>query len=148
MSTDRKPPGYLTQDLALREVSGPPTYKAFTDKPVEYIAIANQNNVVIAYIYANDADDVVAWQPRPAAGHEAHSAYYPWMMRLRDCKARGLSPSLALDELVRAGTDSPTDPRSDVVPGPRQRAASIAALKERAGDLPPPAAPIARGRGG
>jgi hypothetical protein len=147
MSNERKPPGYMTEDLTLREVSGPPSYKGVTDKPVEYIAIANQSDVIVGYLYANDEDDVVSWQPRPAAGDDAHSTYYRWMMMLRDAKARGLKPSAALDELVRIGNDHPAEPRSHVVAGSRQQAASLAALKEIAGAQPPPDAPVSRGRG-
>jgi hypothetical protein len=147
MSTGRKPPGYMTEDLQLREVAGPPTYKGITEKPVEYIAIANQSDALIAYLYANDEDDVVGWLARPAAGHEGHSAYYPWMVKLRDCKARGLAPSAALDELVREKTDTPEDPRSHVVPGSRQHAASLAELKQIAGVPPPSNEPVSRGRG-
>jgi hypothetical protein len=147
MSTDRKPPGYMTEDLQLREVSGPPSYKGITDKPVEYIAIANQSDAVIAYIYANDEDDVAAWLARPAAGHEGHGAYYPWMIKLRALKARGVPPTAALDELAREGTDAPQDPRSHVVPGSRQHADSLAALKQIAGVVPPPEEPASRGRG-
>ncbi|MEO3860689.1 hypothetical protein [Acrocarpospora sp. B8E8] len=136
MSTDRNPPGYMTEDLQLREISGPPSYKGITDKSVDYIAIANQSDVIIAYIYANNEDDVVGWQIRPAAGHEAHSAYYPWMIKLRDCKARGLRPSAALDELVRDEIDAPANPCSHVVPGSRQHAVGLAALKQIAGAPP------------
>lgn len=146
MSTGHKPPGYMTEDLELREVAGPPSYKEITEKPVEYIAIANQRDALIAYLYANDEDDVVGWLARPAAGHEGHS-YYPWMVKLRDCKARGLKPSAALDELVRGGTDTPEDPRSHVVPGSRQHAASLAELKQIAGVPPPSNEPVSRGRG-
>jgi hypothetical protein len=137
----------MTEDLSLREVSGPPSYKGITDKPVEYIAVANQSDDIIAYVYANDEDDVVAWLTRPAAGHEAHGAYYPWMMKLRELKARGVTPSAALGELVRDGTDAPANPRSHVVPGSRQHAASLAALKQIAGVQPPPSEPAPRGRG-
>jgi hypothetical protein len=147
MSTDRKPPGYMTEDLTLRVVSGPPSYKGITEKAVEYIAIANQSDVIVGYLYANDEDDVVGWQPRPAAGNDAHSTYYRWMMMLRDCKARGLPPSAALEELVRVGVDHPEKPRSHVAAGPRQQAASLAALKEIAGALPPPDETAPRGRG-
>ncbi|MBO3749512.1 hypothetical protein J5X84_25830 [Streptosporangiaceae bacterium NEAU-GS5] len=128
MNTD--PPGYLTEDLQLREVSGPPSYRGITSGPVQYIAIANQSGVVIAYIYANDEDDVAGWQARPDVGHEAHSGYYPWMIKLRACKARGLPPSAALDELVRDEVDTPQDPRSHVVPGPRRHADSLEALRD------------------
>jgi hypothetical protein len=149
MSTDRKPPGYMTEDLTFREVSGPPSYKGITDKPVEYIEIANQSDVIVGYLYANDEDDVASWQPRPAAGPDAHSTYYRWMMKLRDAKARGLKPSAAFDELVGIGIDHPEKPRSHVAPRPRQHAASLAALKQLAGAVPPPAPdePESRGRG-
>ena len=145
-STDRTPPGYMTEDLEFRVVSGPPSYKGITDKPVDYIGVANQSDDLIAYIYANDEDDVVAWLAHPAAGHEGHGAYYPWMIKLRELKARGIKPSAALDELVRGGTDAPASPRSHVVPGPRQHAASLAVLKEIAG-VPPPSEASSRGRG-
>jgi hypothetical protein len=143
MSTDGKPPGYMTEDLQLREVSGPPSYKGLTEKPIDYITIANQSDDIIAYIYANDEDDVVAWLARPGV----HSGYSPWMHKLRALKARGVAPSAALDELTRDGTDAPDDPRSHVVPGSRQRAASLAALKQIAGVQPPPSEPVSRGRG-
>ena len=126
MSPDRDdPPGYLTDDLQLRFLAGPPSYRHATDKPVDYISVSNPVGVVVGFIYANDDDDVVAWLPRRAAGHEAHSSYYPWMVRLRDCKVRGLRPSLALEELIAvAGVDG-----TQVVAGPRQHAASLVALK-------------------
>jgi hypothetical protein len=147
MTTDRKTPGYMTEDLQLREVSGPPSYKGTTDKAVEYIAIANERDVIIAYIYANDEDDVVAWLTRPDGGHEAQGAYYPWMIKLRELKARGLKPLAVLDELVRVGTDTPTNPHSHVVPTSRRHATSLPALKELAGVQPRPSEPAPRGRG-
>lgn len=147
MSSERKPPGYMTEDLTLRQVAGPQSYKGITEKAVEYIAIANQSDVVVGYLYANDEDDVTGWQPRPAAGPDANSTYYRWMMMLRDCKARGLKPSAALDELERIGNDHPEKPFSHVVPGSRQHAPSLAALKEIAGVVPPPSEPESRGRG-
>jgi hypothetical protein len=136
----------MTEDLQLREVSGPATYQGITEKAVEYIAVANQSDDIIAYVYANDEDDVVAWLARPAAGHEAHGAYYPWMIKLRALKARGVAPTAALDELARDATDAPANPRSHVVPGSRKHAASLAALKELAGAQPPPNEPPRRGR--
>jgi hypothetical protein len=146
MTTDRKTPGYMTEDLQLREVSGPPTYKGITEKPVDYVEVANPSDEIIAYIYVNDEDDVVAWLARPAAGHEGHGAYYPWMMKMRALKARGVKPSAALDELVQGGTDAPDNPRSHVIPGSRQHAASLTALKAIAGVQPPSSEP-SRGRG-
>lgn len=126
------PPGYMTEDLELRVVSGPPRYRARTEGPVEYLTIADQSGFVVGFIYANDADDVAGWMSRAAAGHQAHSAYFPWMMKLRACKARGLPPSAALDELMRGGTDAAQNPRSHVVPETRRLALSMAALQETA----------------
>ena len=146
MSTDREPPGYMTEDLQLRLISGPPSYRGITDKSVGYIAIANQSDVIVGYLYANDDDDVAAWQPRPAAGHDAYSTYYRWMVLLRDCKARGFKPSAAFEELVRIGDDHPENPVSHVVQGPRKYAPSLAALREIAGAMPPMDEPASRDR--
>ena len=137
MSEVHKPPGYMTEDLELRVVSGPPRYLALTEGPVEYLSIAIPGGVVVGYIYANDEDDVVGWLSGSALDQQAaHSAYFPWMMKLRACKARGLLPSAALDELLRDDTGAAVDPRSHVVPGSRRRAPSLAALREAAETAP------------
>src|SRR5204862_4791325 len=93
-------PGYLTEDLQPREIAGPPRYRSRTDKAVECIAIADRQEVVIGYLYANDEDDAAGWQARPAAGVEAQNLAAPWIRRLRDAKQRGLRPTEALDELL------------------------------------------------
>ncbi|GAA3600433.1 hypothetical protein [Kribbella ginsengisoli] len=125
-------PGYLTEDLTLRIVGGPPCYRGVTDKPIEYIAIADVSDRVVGFLYANDDDDAVGWQPKAAAGQAAHSAYFPWMMKLRECKARGLSPTEALRELMSETPDSPEELHSYVVPGTWHSAAGLAILKRLA----------------
>lgn len=124
-------PGYMTEDLELRVIAGPPRYRARTEGPVEYLTVADQGGVVVGYIYANDGDDAAGWVSHAAAGHHAHSAYPPWMAKLRVCKARGLLPSAALTELVRDGTDSTENPRSRVQVA-RHCAPSVAGLREKA----------------
>ncbi|MFC0629405.1 GNAT family N-acetyltransferase [Kribbella deserti] len=130
-----KPPGYLTEDLQPRLISGPPSYGGLTERAVEYIAIADRDNIVVGYLYANDEDDVVGWQPCSGAA-QSGGYYYPWMMKLRECKERGLRPSAALDELVRDVDDAAANPRSHVVLGPRQYAADLAVLRQMAGVRP------------
>jgi hypothetical protein len=131
MTTGRRPPGYMTEDLEMAKVSGPPKYTSRTDKAVEYIALADTKDVVFGYIYANDEDDAAGWQGRPAAGFAAQNLAAPWLGKLRDAKKRGLKPTAALAELMSA-----SDGNSHVVPNSRQSAASISALKEIAGDVP------------
>ena len=122
--------GPMTEDLQMREVSGPAKYKSHTDKSVEYIAIANEQGVVLGYIYANDEDDAAGWVPRPEAGPDAHAGAHPWIMKLLDAKKRGLKPSAALDELVRQGTAAGDDAPSHVVGGSRNTATSLTTLRE------------------
>src|SRR5438105_3677661 len=145
--TERRPPGYLREDLEMRQIAGPISYAARTDKPVEYIALASQQDVVIGYIYANDEDKAAGWQPRPAAGFELHNYAASWMRKLQNAKDRGLKPSQALDELICAGTDYPARPLSHIVPGSRTTASGLAALKELAGDVSPPSEPARERRG-
>ena len=57
------------------------------------------------------------------------------MRMLSDARQRGLMPTAALDELIRIGCDHPTAPRSHVILGSRDRAVSLAALKEIAARL-------------
>ena len=121
--------GYMSEDLEPRIVSGPPRYTSRTDKAVEYIALADQQDQVIGYIYANDEDDAAGWVLRPAAGVMATNLAAPWVRMLLDAKKRGLKPSAALDELIRAGTDYATAPRTHAVANSRASAASLTALQ-------------------
>jgi hypothetical protein len=133
MSAERRPPGfipgYMTEDLEMREVSGPPRYTSRTNKPVEHIALATQEGKCVGYLYANDEDDAAGWQAVAGASPDEQNLAAPWMRMLQDAKQRGLKPSAALEEMLRA-----TPPNSHVVPGSRNLSASLDALKVIAGE--------------
>ena len=134
MSERRRAPGFLTEDLHPVQVGGPSRYTSRTDRPVDYLAIADRDDVLLGYFYANDADGAAGWVARPAAGAAAYNLTSRWVRTLHDGKARGLPPTAALDEMIRAGVDSADDPRSHVVSAERQRAANLAELEAMAGD--------------
>ena len=131
MSAGRRPPGfipgYMTEDLQMREVSGPPRYTSRTEKPVEHITLATQDGKPIGFFYVNDEDEAAGWQPVAGASPDEQNLVAPWYRMLLDAKKRGLKPSIVLDEMLRA-----TLPNSHVVPGSRARSASLDALKELA----------------
>jgi hypothetical protein len=144
--SDRKLPGYMTEDLQPRVISGPPNYGVDTDKPIEHITLTNESDEVIGYIYANDEDDVAAWQLHYPAGHLATNLVPPWNRMLSDAKQRGLKPTQALDELERAPTPAN---KTKVVSGSRTKSSGTAALRALAQEPPPRTetdAPRGRGR--
>jgi hypothetical protein len=117
----------MTEDLELREISGPPRYTSRTDKPVEHITLATKEGGIIGYIYANDEDEAAGWQAVAGASPDAQNLAAPWMRMLRDAKKRGLKPSAAFDEMLRA-----THPNSHIVRDSRRTSASLDALKQLA----------------
>ncbi|MEU6119597.1 hypothetical protein ABZ840_34315 [Streptomyces sp. NPDC047117] len=119
----------LNEDLHFERSAGPPDYGYRTDKPVRYFAVADETDTVLGYVWANDEDDAAAWQPRPAAGPKAFNGGFLWEMKLREFKARGIAPTVALDELARNASDIET---GHVVAGSLAEAPSLAALKELA----------------
>jgi hypothetical protein len=131
MSTGRRPPGfipgYMTEDLEMREVSGPPRYTSRTNKPVDHITLATKEGEVIGYIYANDEDEAAGWQAVAGASPDAQNLAAPWMRMLHGAKKRGVKPGAALDEMLRA-----THPDSRIVPGSRKTSASLDVLKQLA----------------
>jgi hypothetical protein len=133
MSTGRRPPGfvpgYMTEDLQMREVCGPPRYTSRTNKPVEHITLATQQGELMGYLYINDEDDAAGWEPVAGASPDAQNLVAPWNRMLLDAKKRGLKPSAALEEMLRV-----TLRYSHVVPGSRQTSASLDALRALAGD--------------
>ena len=131
MSGDRHPgyiPGYMTEDMELRQVSGPPRYTSRTNGPVEHITLATNQGELMGYIYANDEDAAAGWQAAARASPAAQNLAAPWIRMLHDARKRGLKPSAALDEMLRAA-----HPNSHVVPGSRKTAASLDVLKKLAG---------------
>ncbi|MFI9160735.1 hypothetical protein [Kitasatospora aureofaciens] len=120
----------LRDDMQLRLMAGGPASYAYrTDKPVEYVAIASEDVGVIGYVWACDADDAAGWEGRPSAGAIAMNGSKYWFGKLREAKADGLLPSLALDAL---SADSEGGWSGRVVPGSRTRAASVEELRNKA----------------
>ncbi|WNM35149.1 hypothetical protein RKE30_34680 [Streptomyces sp. Li-HN-5-11] len=96
---------------------------------MQFLTVANPQGTVLGYVWANDEDDAAGWKVRRAGGDEAFNRGALYVSKLRDAKARGLSPSAALAEIVR-DTD-PTNP-SHVVPGSLDQVPSLEALKNLA----------------
>ena len=133
MSTGRRPPGfvpgYMTEDLQPREISGPPRYTSRTNGPVDHITLGTQDGKLIGYFYANDDDEAAGFQPIAGASPDEQNLVAPWSRMLLDAKKRGLKPSAALDEMLRA-----THRNSRIVPGSRTTSAGLDALKALAGE--------------
>lgn len=129
----RPAPGYMTEDLQMRIVSGPPHYTSRTEKPVEHVLLRTSEGERMGFIYVNDEDDAAGWQVYAGASPDAQNWAAPWIRILRDCKGRGLKPSAALELILQT-----THPRSEVVPGSRATSANLAALAELAGMPPTP----------
>ena len=133
MSTGRRPPGfvpgYMTEDLQPREISGPPRYTSRTDKAVEHITVATQDGKPFGYFYANDDDEAAGCQPLAGASPDEMNLFPPWNRMLLDAKQRGLKPRAALDEMARAAHRN-----SYILPGSRATSASLDALKQLASE--------------
>jgi len=120
--------GYRDEDLEFKPVAGPPRYGNTASGPVRYVVVANQDGV-IGYLWASDADDGAGYEYLRSAGDAAANAGVPWYQRLRAAKADGLTPSQALVRLAA----EPGDPViGRVVPGSEGTAPSLAAVKELA----------------
>lgn len=129
MSRERHVNPRVTEPLQFEEVAGPPRYARSTDKPVQYVTVANPQGTVLGYVWANDEDDAAGWKARQAGGDEAFNRGALYVSKLRDAKARGLSPTAALGEIIR-DTD-PANP-SHVVPGSLKEAPDLETVKDLA----------------
>lgn len=129
MSDERRVNPRFEEDLVFKRSDGPAMYAGKTDKPVRYFAVADGSGTVLGYVWANDADDAADWEPREAAGDEAYNAAHPWVMKLRDAKARGIAPTEALAEMMRDTGDASS---TRIVPGSLAEAPSLAALEQLA----------------
>ncbi|MFD0279245.1 hypothetical protein ACFVHB_35860 [Kitasatospora sp. NPDC127111] len=120
----------LSEDMQMRLVDGGPVDYTFrTERPVEYVAVANDDGTVLGYLWGCDADDAAGWKVRRAAGSAASNVGGYWYMKLRDAKSRGLLPSQALAEL----SAEPMAGRvGKIVPGSRTKADSLEKLQELA----------------
>lgn len=90
------------------------------------VSVVRVRGEVWGYLWADDAADAADFLPARDAGEPAVNLS-GWMERLRACKARGLKPSEALEELVAAGDFG------DGVPGPIGAPVSYEQVQKLAG---------------
>ncbi|MEV0601247.1 hypothetical protein AB0I82_18370 [Streptomyces sp. NPDC050315] len=130
MSREQRPNPRLNEDLLFNEApGGPPRYNPQTDKPVQYLTVADKSGAVIGYVWANDDDDAAGWEVRKAGGDEAFNKGGRWARKLHDAKARGISPTAALAEMIQESDPSKS---SHVVPGSLTEAPSLTHIEELA----------------
>lgn len=135
---ERKTNPRFEEDLQfLVEPGGPQRYNRDSSGSVQYVTVANAQGSVIGYVWANDEDDAAGWIVRKDGGSEAFNEGDVWVDRLYDGKARGLTPSEALAEMIR---DSPFVESSRVVPDSLAAAPNPDVLRARAGQRPKGAA--------
>ncbi len=126
-------------------MGGRPRYANETDKPVEYVAVANERTGVLGYLWGNDADDAAFFEERPDADPDSFDGSFMWITLLRECKAAGLTPSQALARLAAHPGDEVS---GRVVAGSRAMAPSLAELRRIAGQVEePPTGPSEYRRG-
>ncbi|GAA3807322.1 hypothetical protein [Streptomyces chiangmaiensis] len=132
MTSDRPVNPRLNEDLRFDvEPGGPPRYNSTTDKPVQYLKVADTEGQVIGYVWANDEDDAAGWVTRKAGGPPAFNEGVLWATWLHEAKERGIPPTAALAEMVR---DSSAGGIGHVVPGFSAEAptpATVAALADQ-----------------
>ncbi|MCZ7417101.1 MULTISPECIES: hypothetical protein [unclassified Streptomyces] len=115
----------ITEDLRPDPVGGSEDYGYVAEGPVSYVAIGSEDGV-LGYLWASDAEDAAGFEPRGEAGDVAFNAAVAWAQALRERRAKGLSPSRALGELVEEAGD---DAIGRAVPGTRAEA-TLKALRE------------------
>jgi hypothetical protein len=136
---------FMNEPLQFKMVGGRPRYGNETDKPVEYVAVANEESGLIGYIWVNDADDAASWVERPDADPDSFEGAALWFDLLRHYKAQGLPPSQAL---ARIAEHPGGEVSGRVVAGSRAMASSLAELRRIAGQVEqPPTAPFVFRRG-
>ncbi|WP_433327207.1 hypothetical protein [Spirillospora sp. CA-294931] len=105
-------------------------YPTTTGSAVRYLPVMRMGNV-LGYLWAAVADDAAFYVERDDAGDEGWNAGGPWVLRLREAQAMGLTPLEALRHWVGA----PEDAAAGGVPADAQEleAPSLRALKVIAG---------------
>ncbi|MFB6850574.1 hypothetical protein ACFCXS_37860 [Streptomyces sp. NPDC056373] len=100
MTSERPLNPRFDEDVNFNLVSGPPQYRNHTDRPVRYFTVVDkEDGSVLGYLWASDADDAAAYEPRKAGGPRAANEGGSWIRRLRERKSRGLRPTQTLVEL-------------------------------------------------
>lgn len=131
----------MTEDLHLRFVDNVPRYANASNGSVR-VSQVQIAGIVIGYLWADDAEDAAGYLPRAEAGIAAANLAQHWHLRLRERKARGLTPTQAVEEIIAEGSQREGDPGPlaiDPVP--------FTELKTLAGEIvfTPPSGPSARG---
>ncbi|MEU0837698.1 hypothetical protein [Streptomyces sp. NPDC005969] len=120
----------MNEDLLFNVApGGPPRYSRQSDKPVQYLTVADRQGQVIGYAWANDEDDAAGWVVRKAGGDEAFNEGSVWAIKLHDAKARGIAPTAALAEMIQ---ESDSTKSSHVVPGSLTEAANADVVRRLA----------------
>lgn len=88
----------LDEDLHFEPVDSPPRYNSTTDKPVEYFVTFYADQYPTGLIWACDEDDAAGYEWWRALPNENAAIF--WNEKLWRAKARGLTPSQALRELM------------------------------------------------
>ncbi|MGW2066745.1 hypothetical protein ACWCO9_40205 [Streptomyces sp. NPDC001937] len=120
----------MNEDLLFNAApGGPPRYSHLSNKPVQYLTVADRQDQVIGYAWANDEDDGAGWVVRKTGGDEAFNKGARWAIKLHDAKARGIAPTAALAEMIQ---ESDPTKSSHVVPGSLTEAANADVVRRLA----------------
>src|SRR5260221_9489434 len=74
---------------------GPPRYAFRTSGPVRYVAVADNGNDLLGYLWFNDEDEAASWVPLRKRGDDGVNLGAVWGRRLVAARARGLTPAPA-----------------------------------------------------
>lgn len=122
-------PLWRRPDPVFETVWAPPEWPWTTQGPVRYVTVV-QAGAPLGYLWAACADDAAGFLPADSSGGRGKNASVRWVARLREAKARGLTP---LDVLTAWAGDE--DPECGFVPAQDERtAAGLADLEELAAD--------------
>ncbi|GGN65504.1 hypothetical protein GCM10012285_68370 [Streptomyces kronopolitis] len=90
----------MSEDVHLTLVGGPEEYGRSPAGPVRYIAYCNPAGAIGYLWMAADGSDNAGSIPSPEHGYRAINARGFWIERMREAKARGLTPEQALTWLL------------------------------------------------
>lgn len=126
----------LSQDVVVREISGPDDYQGLCKGPVVYVLLANPVGIIGA-LWASDDEEASSRVKNKEQGAEAWnkgvqdwSSGIFWIKKRRSAKTSGLKPTEFLAE-IQTSQDSGGWPfPGRVLPGPLRTAESLQELKE------------------
>jgi hypothetical protein len=95
-------PGYMTEDLPFKSAGGITEHGHKPTSPVN-VSVVKRHGAVMGYLWADDSADAAGYLPSYDAGAVAVNVATDWILRLREAKARRLTPSQALGEFAAEG---------------------------------------------